>query len=156
MSACQLLLTVIANGLPPLICVLHICIYPSPKISFVWPLNNKHLHIFWIYYSHRVCLYVYIPFMQYACVISVPLADSNSIWAATSSICIAYPTPWTCFAWPSKHLKKCNFAEPQIWFEMIEWLYLKCLLGAVSTSPLYRAWRFHKGCKPLPQSEYLL
>ena len=145
--------------------------YPSPKICLVWPLNNKHLHIFWIYSSHRVCLYMYIPFMQYACVISVPLADSNSIWAATSSMCIAYILNMFCLTLKTFQHHNCylcypNFAEPQIWFEMFEWLYLKCLLGAVSTSPLYRTWGFHKRLQTTPTirislastptSEYLL
>ena len=129
--------------------------YPSPKICLVRPLNNKHLHIFWIYSSHRVCLYMYIPFMQYACVISVPLADSNSIWAATSSMCIAYILNMFCLTLKTFQHHNCylcypNFAEPQIWFEMFEWLYLKYLLGAVSTSPLYRTWGFHKRLQTTP------
>ena len=33
-------------------------------------------------------------------------------------------------------------------------LYLKCLLGAVSASPLYRIWGFHKRVQPLSESKY--
>ena len=39
---------------------------------------------------------------------------------------------------------------------MFEMLYLKCLLGAVSTSPLSKILGFHKRVQALPESEYLV